>query len=160
TYKVSLKGVSNHAGSTPMDLRKDPMVGASEIITHLEKIAKEKGLPSTVATVGKIHCQPNMPNVIPGEVDFYVDIRDVETEGVEIVVEELKNKTEEVVLKRGLKSQIELVGESDSVRLSSKVIEAIEKTALEKGYKYKKMNSGAVHDSAMLTELTEVGMIF
>ncbi|CCQ96534.1 N-carbamoyl-L-amino-acid hydrolase [[Clostridium] ultunense Esp] len=160
TYKVSLKGVSNHAGSTPMDLRNDPMVGASEIVTYLEKVAKEKGLPSTVATVGKIHCQPNMPNVISGEVDFYVDIRDVEADGVETVVKELEKKTEEIVLKRGLKAQIELVGESDSVRLSTKVIEAIEKSALEKGFEYKIMNSGAVHDSAMLTELTEVGMIF
>lgn len=160
TYKVSLKGVSNHAGSTPMNLRNDPMVGASEIISHLEKVTKEKALSSTVATVGKIHCQPNMPNVISGEVDFYVDIRDVEADGVEVVVKELKRKTEEVISRRGLEAQIDLIGESDSVKLSTEVIEAIEKSALEKGFEYKIMNSGAVHDSAMLTELTEVGMIF
>ena len=44
TYKVSLEGISNHAGSTPMYLRKDPMVGAAEIITYMEKVAKEKAL--------------------------------------------------------------------------------------------------------------------
>ncbi|MBU5427713.1 M20 family metallo-hydrolase [Tissierella pigra] len=160
TYRVSLEGVSNHAGSTPMYLRKDPMVGAAEIITYMEKVAKEKALKDTVATVGKIHCQPNGSNVIPGQVEFNVDIRDVETEGIEIVAKELINKTKEIANKRGLKYSIDLVGESDCVKLSSKVINAIEETAIENKYVYKEMNSGAVHDSAMLTGITNVGMIF
>jgi hydantoinase/carbamoylase family amidase len=160
TYKVSLEGVSNHAGSTPMYLRKDPMVGAAEIITYMEKVAKENALKDTVATVGKIHCQPNGSNVIPGQVEFNVDIRDVEIEGIEIVAKELIDKTKEVAEKRGLKYSIDLVGESDCVKLSPKVISAIEEVAIEKKYAYKKMNSGAVHDSAMLTEITDVGMIF
>lgn len=160
TYRVSLEGISNHAGSTPMYLRKDPMVGAAEIITYMEKVAKEKALKDTVATVGKIHCQPNGSNVIPGQVEFNVDIRDVETEGIEIVAKELINKTKEIANKRGLKYSIDLVGESDCVKLSSKVINAIEETAIENKYVYKEMNSGAVHDSAMLTGITNVGMIF
>ena len=160
TYRVSLEGVSNHAGSTPMYLRKDPMVGSAEIITYMEKVAKEKALKDTVATVGKIHCQPNGSNVIPGQVEFNVDIRDVETEGIEIVAKELINKTKEIANKRGLKYSIDLVGESDCVKLSSKVINAIEETAIENKYVYKEMNSGAVHDSAMLTGITNVGMIF
>ncbi|MCK9217032.1 MAG: Zn-dependent hydrolase [Firmicutes bacterium] len=160
TYKISLKGVSNHAGTTPMYLRKDPMAGASEIISYLEEAAKEHALPTTVGTVGKILCKPNMPNVISGEVNFYVDIRDVDPQGIEKVADALLNKTNEVAKKRGLTSSVELIGESDSVKLSSKIIEAIESSAIEENYKYKIMNSGAVHDSAMLTNFTDVGMIF
>lgn len=159
-YKITLKGIPNHAGSTPMNLRNDPMVGASEIITYLKEVAKEKALPSTVATVGKIHCQPNVSNVIPGEIEFYADIRDVEKKGIEIVSNELTNKIKEVEEKYELESMIELVGESDCVKLSSKIANIIEKTALEKKYQFMRINSGAVHDSAMLTEITDVGMIF
>lgn len=160
TYKVKLKGVSNHAGSTPMYLRKDPMVGAAEIIIHMEKAAKEKALKDTVATVGKIHCQPNGSNVIPGQIEFNVDIRDVETEGMEIVARELISKTKEVAEKRGLEYKVDLIGESECVKLSSKIINIIEDTALENKYNFIKMNSGAVHDSAMLPGITDVGMIF
>lgn len=160
TYKVGLRGVSNHAGTTPMYLRKDPMVGASEIIYYIEKVVKEDALSTTVATVGKINSKPNMPNVISEEVEFYVDIRDVNSKGIGMMVEKLTNKTKEIAEKRNLGYSIELIGESESVNLSPKVTNIIEKVAQDEGYKYRKMNSGAVHDAAMLTEWTDVGMIF
>lgn len=160
TYKITLKGIPNHAGSTPMNLRKDPMVGAAQIILYLEKIAKEEALKNTVATVGKIYCHPNASNVIPGEIEIYIDIRDVEEKGIEIVVEKMLNKTKEIQKEYGLQIKAQLLGQSDSVKLSEKVINAIEEAALENKYIFKKMNSGAVHDAAMLTEITNVGMIF
>lgn len=160
TYKINFKGVSNHAGTTPMFLRQDPMVAAAEVITELKSVAKENALPSTVATVGKIHCLPNATNVIPGEVEFYVDIRDVDPKGIEIVSNTMISKIKEVEYRYKVKGEIDLIGESDCVNLSSKVIETIEETAKENKYSYYKMNSGAVHDSAMLTDITNVGMIF
>lgn len=160
TYRVKLYGVSNHAGTTPMYLRKDPMVGAAEIIIYMEKVAKEDAFDSTVATVGKINCKPNGSNIISSEIDFNVDIRDVKEKGIEIVSKELIKKVEEVSKKRGLKYSIELLGESEPVNLSKEVIETIEKIAKNKNYNYLKLNSGAVHDAAMLTHLTNVGMIF
>ena len=70
------------------------------------------------------------------------------------------NKIKEVAKDHDLKFDIDLVGRSDCVNLSERVIKDIEEAALEKGYKYKRMNSGAVHDSVMLTEIADVGMIF
>lgn len=160
TYKVTIEGDSNHAGTTPMDLRSDPMAGAAEIISQIRKTARNDALKSTVATVGKIECRPNIPNVIPQEVEFYVDIRDVEAKGVEIVSGKLDQKVKEVSDEHSLKSTIELVGESRTVKLSSRLIEKIEETAIEKGFDYLKLNSGAVHDTAMLSGLTDIGMIF
>lgn len=160
TYKVTVEGDSNHAGTTPMNLRSDPMVGAAEIISHIQKTAKNTALPTTVATVGKIECKPNIPNVIPQKVEFYADIRDVEAKGVEIVSNALAEKVNEISEEHSLKSVIELVGESDTVKLSSRIIEQIEDTAKEYQYDYIKMNSGAVHDVAMLAGWADIGMIF
>lgn len=160
TYKIRFNGVSNHAGTTPMNLRKDPMIGASEMILHLKDVAKNKALKDTVATVGKIHSEPNASNVIANQVEIFVDIRDVEARGIEIVSEELQNKAKELEKKYHLEVEVELVGESNTVKLSKDVIDTIERVAKEKNYKYKKMNSGAVHDAVMLTNITDVGMIF
>lgn len=160
TYKVTLEGVANHAGSTPMYLRNDALVGASHIITYMEDAAKNKGLGTTVATVGKIICEPNVPNIIPGKVVFYVDIRDVEEEGKDIISKELIEKVKENANLYNLKYDIELIEESPVVKLSEKVIDTIEKIAIERSYPYKVMNSGAVHDSGMFADLTNVGMIF
>ncbi|MFD6440092.1 Zn-dependent hydrolase [Peribacillus sp. NPDC060186] len=160
TFKVTLEGDSNHAGTTPMNLRRDPMVGAASIISHIQKAASELALPTTVATVGKISCQPNMANVIPQKVEFFVDIRDVEPQGIEMVSHELAEKVKAVSAENSLKSHMELVGASNSVKLSSRIIELIEETAKEHHFNYMNMNSGAVHDAAMMTEVTDVGMIF
>lgn len=160
TYKIKLKGVSNHAGSTPMNLRNDPMVAAASVITKLKMIAEEDALENTVATVGKIHCEPNVPNVIPEEVEFFVDIRDVDEKGIEIVEKRMKEEIKKAEEVYDLKAKIELLGKSDSVTLSTQVIDSIEEAAVENNYNFKEMNSGAVHDAAMLTELANVGMIF
>lgn len=160
TFKVTLEGDSNHAGTTPMRLRKDPMAGAAEIISHIKKAANHNALPTTVATVGKMSCEPNMANVIPKKIEFFVDIRDVENAGIDMMTEELFKKVKEVAQEHALESQIELIGKSEIVNLSKDIIDLIENAAKESGYSYMKMNSGAVHDAVMMTDVTDVGMIF
>lgn len=160
SFKVTLEGESNHAGTTPMDLRQDPLVGAASIISHLQKVAKESAMSTTVVTVGKITCSPNMPNVIPQQVEFFVDIRDVEMKGIKYISDELAGKVATISTDHGLSGKIELLGTSDCQELSPRVINLIKKTAEEYDYHYMKINSGAVHDAAMMTELTDVGMIF
>ncbi|MED1467650.1 Zn-dependent hydrolase [Bacillus salipaludis] len=160
TFKVTLEGDSNHAGTTPMNLRADPMVGASKVITHIQNAAKTLALPTTVATVGKIFCEPNMANVIPKKVEFFIDIRDVELEGIEAVVNHLTEIVRVATKENSLKSHIELIGKSNSVKLSSRIINLIVEAAIASDSNYMKMNSGAVHDSAMMADVTDVGMIF
>lgn len=159
-FKIEFEGLPNHAGATPMHLRQDPMVAAAKIIDEVEKITKQKAFPTTVGTVGKIICQPNIPNCIPEKVMFTLDVRDVNEEGIEIVVNEVKTLMEEVAAKNNVKMSIELMGESDAIKLSKHVVNLIEKNAIELGIDYKRMNSGAVHDSSLLAGVTNVGMIF
>ncbi|RYG71327.1 Zn-dependent hydrolase [Lentibacillus cibarius] len=160
TFKVTLEGDSNHAGTTPMDLRKDPLVGASTIISHLQKTAKTAALSTTVVTVGKITCTPNMTNVIPQKVEFFVDVRDVEMKGIEFISNELDKQVDEISMDHALTGKIELIGASDSMKLSPRIVGLIEKKAEERNDSYMRMNSGAVHDAAMMTKKTDVGMIF
>lgn len=157
---VTLEGMANHAGTTPMNLRHDALVGASKIITFIEHCAKHEAFDSTVATVGKIWCFPNVTNVIPGKVTFTVDIRDIKEEGIERIEQLLREKVKQVSKEHGLNYSIDLVGQSDSVKLSDKVISAIQSAAEKLGIKYLRMHSGAGHDSALFTEVTDVGMIF
>lgn len=159
-FKVEFEGVGNHAGATPMFLRRDPMVAASKTICELERIVLEKALPTTVGTVGKINCEPNVSNCIAQKVTFTFDIRDVDNRGIDMVITEIKKTILEIAESLKLKASIELIGESEPIKLSDHVIKIIEQVAEKMEVKYKRMNSGAVHDAAMLANVTDVGMIF
>lgn len=158
--KVELTGVPNHAGATPMKLRNDPMAGASRIISFVEDAAKSLVFDTTVGTVGKINCYPNIPNVIPGKVIFSVDIRDVRPEGIERMEELLRGKIAEVCREYGLRSEVILLGESRPIVLPETLVSTLESVAKGLGVPYLKMNSGAVHDSCLLADIMDVGMIF
>lgn len=160
TLKISFKGVSNHAGSTPMYLRKDPMLGAADLILFLNDLVSNNSNESSVGTIGKIISIPNGSNVIAEKVEIYVDLRDV----ISLELDRLKGIVEKEVVniadKYGIDYEIELVGKSSPSNLSDHIRDTIEEVTKEEGFAYKKMNSGAVHDSVMLTDLAEVGMIF
>ena len=157
---VTLTGVANHAGTTPMNLRRDALAAASKVISFIEHCAKHEAFDTTVATVGKIHCFPNVTNVIPGKVFFSVDIRDIRDEGILKVEQLISEEVRRISSEYGLQYSINLVGDSKPVKLSEEVISVIQRTAEEARVKYLKMHSGAGHDSAILTEVTDVGMIF
>lgn len=158
--KITLKGEPNHAGATPMNLRKDPIVAAAEIISGIDNAVKNEANSTTVATVGKIICSPNVSNCIAGEVCFTVDIRDVEDTGIETVCSAIEKLVGQAAYKTGTEASIENIAQSDVVRMSDKVINIIEKAAIENNTVYQRINSGAVHDSAMFAKITDTGMIF
>ncbi|WP_432666559.1 M20 family metallo-hydrolase [Wukongibacter baidiensis] len=159
-YSIELTGESNHAGATPMNLRKDPMVVAGKIISSINQVVKENGLDTTVATVGKIDCQPNVSNIIAHRVRFTVDIRDVENDAMDHVLNGLKSLVRNVADESKVDYHIECIGESNGILLSEDIVNTIEEVVNENNIFYCKMNSGAVHDAALLAKLVDVGMIF
>lgn len=159
-FQIKVAGVSNHAGATPMHLRKDPMPAAARMICELERLVKENYGFATVATVGKMLCYPNVSNIIPALVTFILDIRDVDPDGIDTCMQRFKGKLEDISRAYGVKTELNLMAETKAIKLSSMVIDVIETCAKDLGFSYKKMNSGAVHDSSLLAQLTEVGMIF
>ena len=158
--KVGLTGTANHAGATPMNFRSDPLAGAAEIISEVEKTARFSAGQRTVATVGRIDCQPNAPNIIPESVELTVDVRDSETAGIETVISRLSAKTEELASRRGLSVAIEERKVADPTPCSPLIVDALKAAADDCGYPYLEMMSGALHDAAIMASIAPTGMLF
>jgi len=158
--EIEILGDSNHAGATPMKFRRDAMVGASKIISKVDEITTEKAFESTVATVGKINCYPNVPNVIPEKVVFVLEIRDTDKNGIEIVKNQVKKNIEVICDKLNLKYKIKELSKTEPIIFSDKVLNILKESAEEQNIKYKRMNSGALHDACLMANVTDVGMIF
>lgn len=157
---VTFTGTPNHAGATPMNLRNDPMVAAASYINELTKFTVNKAYCTTVCTIGKISCEPNVSNVIAGEVTFTVDIRDVNEAGIKMVEEKAESLAKEMSKISKTSYSIKKLARSDVIALSPEIANVIEQAAKASNVSYRRMNSGAVHDSAMLAQVTDVGMIF
>ena len=159
TLRVTVEGESNHAGATPMNMRRDPLVAAAALIGRVQEIAARECLPDTVATVGEIFCSPNMPNVIPGSVSFTVDIRDIRDEGIDRALE-LLNQALDETRAQGFGISVETIGRNPPVTMTERVVSAVREAARDSGAPYLDMNSGAVHDTSLMALVTDVGMIF
>lgn len=157
---VTLKGVANHAGATPMQYRHDAMAGAAEIISGVDNILARFGTATAVTTVGKLECSPNVVNVIPGEVFFTFDVRDIGSEGMGAVSIALTDRVHAVAKAWGLEAHVWTMAETKPVPLAPGVVGELEKAAGELGIPILKMNSGALHDACVMTAVTDVGMIF
>jgi allantoate deiminase len=142
-----------------MKYRKDPMVAASQIISQIPAIVKQKGDDTTVATVGSISCKPNNINVIPQSVKFTIDLRGMNPSTLDLVREEITVQLKEIE-EQGFAYTINLLTQAKEVNLSKKILNIIEKVAKQKNISYKRMHSGANHDSSIMAQMTEVAMIF
>lgn len=159
-FLVTINGVSNHAGATPMNLRFDALQGAAEIISAVEDIAIHQAGKNTVATVGFLKCEPGQANVIPGRVQFTLDIRDTDSSSLDATAGKIMTLIANTCQDRGLTCNLELRSNTPPVVLSKKMVHLIERVARKRKIQTLRMISGALHDSSVLAELTDVGMIF
>lgn len=158
TLQVHVKGVSNHAGTTPMAYRKDALLAASAMILELSKLVE--GYATAVITVGKIQVSPNASNVIASDVIFNVDIRDIHQNNIEDLTVRAQQSCKDLACKYGVNATFTLLGSSAAVRLDEGFNRVIEAQAEKREIPYMRMHSGAVHDNAMLTDLIPTAMIF
>lgn len=159
-HRIQLDGVANHAGTTPMDHRHDALIAAAEIILVTEQEAAQSGRPTTVATVGCIHCEPNATNVIPGRVDLTLDVRDVKQADIETTVTKIMEGAGAVATTRGVKLNGQRSGSSPPRPLSDAISKNIASIADDMGIAYRWMNGGALHDAATMAGITDVGLLF
>ena len=152
-------GESNHAGSTPMDMRKDALLGVAELAAEAEKLALRLGNGS-VATMGKISPKPDIINIIPGKCSFTLDFRQFEKS----LFEEGKGEIERLITacaeKRGLKYNFRKVAEAPAVVFDSGMVELAERVSARLGLASKRMVSGASHDAQFLSPFCPTVMIF
>jgi hydantoinase/carbamoylase family amidase len=143
-----------------MSLRHDALQGAVRAIAAVEEIAMQDMGGHTVATVGMLTCEPGQANVIPGRVQFTLDIRDLDSERIDQAAQRMISVIQRICLARGLAFDIKPRSDTPPVRLSKELVRLIQETAQQKQIQVLKMPSGALHDSSILPEVTKVGMIF
>jgi len=152
-YKVTVTGKANHAGTTPMNMRDDALVKASKIISSVNEFVNEIG-GDLVGTVGEIEVEPGAVNVIPGKAEFTIELRDMEKEKIEKVMNKIKDSLGEEEL------AVEDILYEGIVYLDKEVQNSIKKSAKRLDYDFKEMISGAGHDANPLSKITSAGMIF
>lgn len=160
SFLITLEGEANHAGGTPMAYRRDTLQGAARIISEIEDIACSKAGPNTVATVGYISCRPGQFNVIPGFVEMSLDVRDTNADFLDSAVDKCMAAVRTISEDRGLSCRIEQRSDTPPIELSSEIKDIFERKAGMLGRDSLRMISGALHDSSVVAELTEGGMIF
>jgi hydantoinase/carbamoylase family amidase len=152
-YKVKCISVPNHAGTTPMRFRQDPLLFAARVICGVDELARKHG-PAVVATVGRIDCQPNAVNVIPGTVRFTVDVRSPNSETLATYHREL----EQLVIKSSTTGfNFTTTEDRPPVQMNAQVIAALQAAA---GGEISTTTSGALHDAAILAPLLPTAMLF
>jgi allantoate deiminase len=156
---ITIKGVADHAGTTPMEERSDALQAAARIIIAVDEIAKNTG-PHAVATVGRILCNPAQINVIPGLVRFSIDVRNPNRALLESAVSKICRTVAEVCRERKLDVEIDRLAEAEPVALSPTIIALLEKKTRKENTAPYRMISGAGHDTALVAGLAEAGMIF
>lgn len=156
-FRFTCKGIAGHAGTVPMGMRRDALVGAARAITAIEAIA---GRSRVVATVGKIEAYPGSVNVIPGECKFTLDIRSgvdsTRDHAVTTILEEIDDIADELELQ----FTYEEFHNAAAVSCDSELQRQIEEAVSELGIEPLSLVSGAGHDAMAVAEIAPVGMIF
>ena len=155
--KWTISGEAGHAGATPMDGRKDPLMAATEIMQFMEEEAKKH--PATVATVGQLSVKPGGVNVIPGEVEFTLDLRAIDEAIRDEAETNIMAYAEQVCRKRNVVLNIEHLQRITPVPCSDDIQEVIREACRKTGVEPITLPSGAGHDG-MQFNAWPIGMIF
>jgi allantoate deiminase len=156
--EVKFEGNANHAGTTPMHLRRDALAGAAEWINAVEREAV--AIPSLVATVGKIEAQPGAGNVIAGSVRMSLDVRHANDEVRAGAVKHLLDSAQQIATRRGLRASSELRLDQAAVAMDARLIEMLGCAVQAGGYTDHRMHSGAGHDAMVMAERMPAAMLF
>ncbi len=157
---VKLKGMAGHAGSVPMPMRRDALLGAAEIIVALNEIATQDPSTPTVGTVGTINVFPASRNIIPEEVSFTVDLRDIDLDRRNRYEKQLMDKIEAITKKHQLTYTISEDTNSEP-RYCAEWIKDIYRNQFKAlGLEARELMSGPFHDSLALSYACDYGMIF
>jgi allantoate deiminase len=156
--RVEFHGVAGHAGTVPMDLRRDALAGAAEFISAVEAIAKRQS--DLVATVGKIEAAPSASNVIPAHVSLTLDVRDQNDPRRITTVNSLRAKANAIARTRKLQLIWIQVQQTSAFQCDKVLTRSFSKCITRQGLKVLKLASGAGHDAVAISAICPVAMLF
>lgn len=159
-WDVTIEGVANHAGTTPMNKRKDAMLAAAELTLAVNRIITSQP-GAQVGTVGRIRAEPGAPNVIPGKVVMSLEIRDLSGEKIQMLFKRIEAEAIEIAKKYGTPISFAHIDVDAVPAPTDKQMRATIAAATEAlGLSYKLMPSGAGHDAQDMARIAPTGMIF
>jgi N-carbamoyl-L-amino-acid hydrolase len=159
-WEVTVQGFANHAGTTPMDRRRDALLSAADFVLAANQVATS--LPGRqVATVGRIRAEPGAPNVIPGKVVMSLEIRDLDGAKIQQVFDLIRSRADDIGKARATPIEFsELEVASAPAPTDERMRRIIAQAAAALGLTSRTMPSGAGHDAQDMTHLAPTGMIF
>lgn len=157
--ELTVTGVSNHAGTTPMSLRHDAGYGASAIAVAVRELALAMG-GNQVATVGSIQLQPGLVNVIAKAAKLTVDLRNTDSALLKQAETTLQTQMAAIAAAEGLEITAQSLARFEPVSFAPNMIDCVERTAKALGFSVKRMPSGAGHDAGMIAAIAPTAMIF
>ena len=158
-FDCTVTGMEAHAGPTPMALRKDALQVATHLMQEVVASALRHG-PHGRGTVGMVQVYPNSRNVIPGRVQFSMDMRNATDALVDIQVEEVKALAARLSASTGMAIEIALVSSYAAIGFHDECIDAVSRASQKLGYSNMPVVSGAGHDAIYMARLAPSGMIF
>ena len=156
---VNMNGMAGHAGTVPMELRRDALAGAAECIVAIEQLCRTDGR-GLVGTVGHIEAMPGATNVIPGEVFFTMDIRAASDTHRRRAVSDIVRHIESIARGRKLSLQADVTHENRTVPCAPWLKDQVAEAIAGERYRVFELPSGAGHDGMAMIDIADVGMIF
>ena len=157
-FTLKVTGIAGHAGTVPMGLRQDALSAASECILEIEKLCTK--VPNLVGTVGRINCLPGADNVIPGEVEFSLDLRSSDDEHRAQATVRIEEALQAIAKQRQVQIDFQTTYQANGVVCDTDLSAQLANAIKDCGYRPHSMPSGAGHDAMAIADVTPVSMLF
>lgn len=156
--QIELTGKADHSGTTPMEVRRDALTAASEVVLAFETICR--GMDGLVGTIGKLDVFPNSLNVVPGSVSIGLEVRSLSDDDCQTALAKLGEAIQNIAQARDLKIDYNSKRSSTPLVFSEKLVERMDRVCTELDIPHRKMSSGAGHDASHMGQITDSSMIF
>ena len=157
--EVTIEGQSNHAGTTPMRLRRDAGLAAGEVAVAVRRIARELG-GDQVGTVGSIRLHPSLVNVVAARAVVTVDLRNTDEQALQEAERRLAAELDRIAEAEGVTVTTRSTARFEPVTFDPAVVDLVASTAADMGLSVRRMPSGAGHDAQMMARVCPTGMVF
>ena len=157
--ELTIIGQSNHAGTTPMHLRRDPAYAAAELTVFVRGLATRYG-GNQVCTVGKIDLHPNLTNVVPSRAVLTLDVRNTDEAILQKAEQEIVDFCRELAERENVTVTRRSLARFEPVVFDDRVVDIVESAAKVRGNTVQRMPSGAGHDAQMIARMAPTAMIF
>ncbi len=159
-WSIEMRGESNHAGTTPMEMRKDAFMGLADFAHELPRILDENGTELSRATIGSARIVPGAANTVPGLVEFSLDVRDTDGEVLRDLGNACRKALSAIARRRQLMFNFSELSRISPVACDSELVETLDQAACMLKLPALRMPSGAAHDAQIMAQIVPVGMIF